>query len=106
MFKFRFLNLNDAPWNRLDIYPGRTIFKTRFWLTFLEASQDVTPVVIEILHDGRVAGYFTGAIFTSVTHWIQVSRFSLLITLRNRAQQLVRGIQRLRGRLASASKSV
>ena len=61
MFRFHRLDQETIPWERLDAFQDRTIFQTRPWLEFLEASQGVEPVVIEIRQGDQVVGYFTGA---------------------------------------------
>lgn len=54
--------LDRVPWGALDSLPGRSVFCTREWLTYLERSQRVTPVVARVLIDDRPRGWFTGAV--------------------------------------------
>lgn len=63
MFLFNVMAPGTIPWEQLDAFPDRTIFQTRPWLEFLQASQGVEPVVIEIKRGDAVVGYFTGALF-------------------------------------------
>jgi hypothetical protein len=63
MFGFMVMAPEKIPWEEMDTFQDRTIFQTRAWLEFLEVSQGVKPVVIEISRDDKVVGYFTGALF-------------------------------------------
>jgi hypothetical protein len=60
MIELRRIPLNEVPWAALDEYADRVIFQTREWIEFIAASQRATPVVAEVLQEGRVIGYFTG----------------------------------------------
>jgi CelD/BcsL family acetyltransferase involved in cellulose biosynthesis len=39
------------------------VFQTREWLSFLEATQSVEPLVCAVKQEGELVGYFTGAVF-------------------------------------------
>jgi hypothetical protein len=56
------VELARVPWDRLDAFADRTVFQTREWIEFIAEAQGATPVVAEVLEDGRAVGYFTGLV--------------------------------------------
>jgi CelD/BcsL family acetyltransferase involved in cellulose biosynthesis len=60
---FERINLDSLDWEREGRnYPGRTIFQTPAWISFVAKTQNAEPV-IAALRDGReTLGYFTGLI--------------------------------------------
>ena len=68
MINFQVINLEQAPWDKLDALSDRSIFQTRPWLEFLKSSQGIKPIVIEIKKQDQVIGYFTGGLFCAVGH--------------------------------------
>lgn len=54
--------LAQVPWTELDTYPDRTVFQTRAWLGFLEASQQAEAVIAEVRRGRSVVGWFTSAL--------------------------------------------
>ena len=62
MYHFRKIPINQVAWDQLDKLGDRTIFQTREWLTFLQASTGAEPVVAEILDGSQTVGHFTGMV--------------------------------------------
>lgn len=62
--KCRLVDPAAIPWDELDRFDDRTVFQTREWVAFVSESQKVAPVVVELVENGEVAGYFTGLTFT------------------------------------------
>jgi hypothetical protein len=58
---FRPVAAPAVPWDELDRAPDRVICQTRGWLDFLAETQDADAVIAQVLVDGEVAGWFTGA---------------------------------------------
>lgn len=54
--------LAHVPWAELDAFPDRTVFQTRGWLAYLEASQRAEPVVARVLRGDAQIGWYTGAL--------------------------------------------
>lgn len=54
--------LADVPWETLDAQPGRSVFTTRAWLSFLESSQRARPVVARVVLKDEQVGWFTGSV--------------------------------------------
>jgi len=61
-WSFQKIDFDSAPWDQIESCPDHTIFKTRAWMDFLQATQPVEPVVISLGHRGETVGYFVGAI--------------------------------------------
>lgn len=58
--------LAGVPWEQLDRRPGRSVFRTRAWLDFLETSQGARTVVARLMVDDEPCGWFTGAVVRRV----------------------------------------
>ena len=56
------LILNDNFFNRLDIFPDRTIFQTKSWIKFIQKSQSADPVIAVLRDNNKEMGYFTDII--------------------------------------------
>jgi Acetyltransferase (GNAT) domain len=54
--------LARVPWPELDAFADRTVFQTRGWLSYIEASQRAEPVIARVLRGGTQIGWYTGAI--------------------------------------------
>jgi hypothetical protein len=59
-FQLRRVGLADVDWPTLDAAPDRCVCQSRAWLEFVAATQAAEPVVAELRHAGRHAGWFTG----------------------------------------------
>ena len=56
------LDLSAVPWQELDAMADRTVFQTREWLRFVQATQKATPVVAALRDGSETVGYFTGLV--------------------------------------------
>jgi Acetyltransferase (GNAT) domain len=54
----------SLDWAKLDAFADRTVFQTRAWLQFVQETQSARIVVCELIHEGQVAGFFSGLVFT------------------------------------------
>jgi Acetyltransferase (GNAT) domain len=59
---FKRLNINKIDWNYLDSFDDRTVFQTRYWLNFLEATQNAEPIIAALHNKKGIVGFFTGCI--------------------------------------------
>jgi GNAT acetyltransferase-like protein len=50
----------DIEWSRLDSLRDRTVFQTREWLQFVQATQGGEPLVARVRHRERTVAFFTG----------------------------------------------
>lgn len=64
MISFQLLGRESIPWAELDAYKDRVVYQRLPWLSFLEATQNATIVVIKILKNNVEIGYFTGLGFS------------------------------------------
>ncbi len=62
MISFTPYESSEIPWQEIDTCCGANIFHTHEWFRFLEKTQDLTPVTVEIRRDGERVGYFQGGI--------------------------------------------
>ncbi len=62
MIRLKRLAFESVPWAECDSLDDRTIYQTRPWLEFLDATQGGEPVVAAILSNDALLGYFTGMI--------------------------------------------
>jgi len=62
--KCKRIDFDNADWKSLDRFQDRTVFQTREWLRFINASQNATPVLAELRDGNDVLGYFSGLTFT------------------------------------------
>lgn len=53
-----------VDWQSLDAFADRTVFQTREWINFISETQKATPVLLELRQDGKLAGYFSGLVFS------------------------------------------
>jgi hypothetical protein len=60
MLRFRRLEEQQIPWERLDTFDDRLVFQTREWLQFIAETQNAKIVVAEIRDGDTLAGYFSG----------------------------------------------
>jgi hypothetical protein len=56
------IDFGAVPWQELDAMPDRTVFQTREWLLFVQATQKATPVVAALRDGSDTVGYFTGLV--------------------------------------------
>jgi hypothetical protein len=54
--------LDRVPWAELDAFPDRTVFQTRGWLSYIEASQRAELVIARVLRGNDPIGWYTGAL--------------------------------------------
>ena len=59
----RILDPKTVDWNALDRFEDRTVFQTREWLQFVAESQGASALLVQLLENGRVVGYFSGLTF-------------------------------------------
>jgi hypothetical protein len=60
---FERIDTGSVDWeNNIRLFPGRNVFQTQPWLSFVANTQRAEPVVAVIREAGKVCGYFTGLI--------------------------------------------
>lgn len=60
------IDLKAADWRALDRFEDRTVFQTREWLQFVAETQNGTPILAELTHEGKLQGYFSGLTVTKL----------------------------------------
>ena len=60
--RLRRLPLDAVDWASLDAFPGRVVFQTKEWLSFLAETQRGDPVVAALEDGAETVGYFTGMV--------------------------------------------
>jgi CelD/BcsL family acetyltransferase involved in cellulose biosynthesis len=60
--RLRRIPLDDVDWASVDAFPGRVVFQTREWLSFLAETQRGDPVVAALEDRAETVGYFTGMV--------------------------------------------
>jgi CelD/BcsL family acetyltransferase involved in cellulose biosynthesis len=53
---------DDAQWREIDARPGRLLFQTREWVSFVARTKDAEPVVAAVRDGSATVGYFTGLV--------------------------------------------
>lgn len=59
---FRLADWGRVDWAGLGRFPDRTLHQEKAWLEFVVRTQNAEPLVIELLRNDEVVGYFTGLI--------------------------------------------
>jgi hypothetical protein len=60
----RFVDPGAVRWEELDRFEDRSVFQTRGWVAFVSESQGASPLIVELIEGGQLAGYFTGLTFS------------------------------------------
>ncbi|MDH5571577.1 MAG: GNAT family N-acetyltransferase [Gammaproteobacteria bacterium] len=62
MITFERIDINNAPWQELDVFEDRSVFQTYPWIKFIAESQAAEPLLVKIKDNEHILGYFTGLI--------------------------------------------
>jgi len=60
MITFEQINFEDVNWQSMYEFGELNIFQTLPWLNLIVDTENAKPVVVVIMSDGRIIGYFTG----------------------------------------------
>ena len=63
MYKFQKANIDEIEQNA-NSYKDRLIFQTKEWISFIEKTKNVMPVLLKIYKEKQHIGYFTGFLFS------------------------------------------
>jgi len=64
MIKFEEINVDNIDENEYNSFSDKLIFQTKEWITFINSTQNVKPIVLRIMDDSSFVGYFTGFLFS------------------------------------------
>jgi len=63
MYHFELLNAeDDRSWRGVASHEDLTVFQTRAWISFVAATQQAVPVIVEIRDGDRTIGHFVGLV--------------------------------------------